>query len=285
MQSNTYTAFGGFFLFIILNLFGLPSALSQEDGDIFDLRFLTEVDCGTNILTANIQIKTQDDTFKIGISSVLFNYDEAVLEFLDYQSSNFDQSNICIPGVPLAVWDAHQFSSSTPGIFNLTLLTEIASQSCPIIDRDWIDIGIIRFTIKNMEAAPNMQFDSRNTTFNRNDPNDGTFAPTQGNLIGFNDILATQCACTAPTLVPDTLSYDCPENTIEANLLANDITNNPTISISSNPTKGTATINPNGILTYTPTTAFCGEDVLTYKVCNDGKSRLLYRSNCNYFFF
>ena len=271
MQPNTYTTFCGFFLFIILNFVGLPNAQSQEDGDVFDLRFLTEVDCGADVLTANIQIRTQDDTFKIGISSVLFNYDETVLEFLDYQSLNFDQSNICIPGVPLAVWDSHQFSSSTPGVFNLTLLTEIASQSCPIIDRDWIDIGIIRFIIKNMEATPNMQFDTRNTTFNRNDPNDGTFAPAQGDLLGFNELLATQCACAAPTLVPDTLSYDCPENAIEANLLANDITTNPTISISSNPTKGAAVINPNGILTYTPTTAFCGEDVLTYKVCNDGK--------------
>ncbi len=271
MQSNTYTAFCGFLLFILLNLTGLPTALSQEEGDIFDLRFNTEIDCGANVLTANLQIRTQNDTFKIGISSVLFNYDETVLEFLDYESLNFDQNNICIPGVPLAVWDAHQFSSSTPGIFNLTLLTEIASQSCPIIERDWIDIGKVRFTIKNITGAPNMQFDARNTTFNRNEPNDGTFAPTQGDLFGFNEILTTQCACAAPTLVPDTLSYNCPEGMIEANLLANDMTSNPTVSISNNPTKGTATINPNGILIYTPTTASCGEDVLTYKVCNDGK--------------
>jgi len=272
MRLNTYTAFLGFTFCILLNFVGLPNAQSQEEGDIFDLRFLTELDCGENILTANIQIRTQDDTFKIGISSVLFNYDETVLEFLDYESLNFDQSNICIPGVPLAVWDNHQFSSSTPGIFNLTLLTEIASQSCPIIETDWIDIGKVRFTIKDMERAPNMQFDTRNTTFNRNIPNDGTFAPTQGNLMGFNDVLATHCVpvCSVPNLSGDTLTFDCPQTNVEANLLVNDITTNPTISIVNNPTKGMASVTPNGILTYTPTEAFCGEDALTYRVCNDG---------------
>jgi len=272
MRLNTYTAFLGFIFFTLLNFVGLPNAYSQEEGDIFDLRFLTELDCGENILTANIQIRTQDDSFKIGISSVLFNYDETVLEFLDYESLNFDQNNICIPGVPLAVWDNHQFSSSTPGVFNLTLLTEIASQSCPIIEQDWIDIGQIRFTVKNMEASPNIQFDTRNTTFNRNEPNDGTFAPSQGDLMGFDEVLASQCVavCSAPTLSADTLAFDCPQTTVEANLLANDLTANPTISILNNPTNGTASITPNGILTYTPTEVFCGEDMLTYRVCNDG---------------
>lgn len=272
MQSNTYTAFLGFFIAILLNFIALPTTFSQEDGDIYDLRFLTEVDCNANVLTADIQIRTQQDTFKIGISSVLFNYDENVLTFLDYQSQNFDQNNICIPGVPLAVWDAHQFSSSTPGVFNLTLLTEIASASCPIIETDWISIGTVRFTVKSMEGAPNMQFDNRNTSFNRNVPNDGTFAPTQGNLMGFNEVLATQCACDAPIVNPDTLTFDCPEANIEANLANNDIASNPTFSIISNPTKGTATITPNGTLNYTPTSLFCGEDVLTYRVCNDGQS-------------
>ena len=53
--------------------------------------------------------------------------------------------------------------------------------------------------------------------------------------------------------------------------MTNDIAANPTISIVNNPTKGTASITPNGVLTYTPTTTFCGEDALTYRVCNDGK--------------
>ncbi|MFK7979208.1 MAG: Ig-like domain-containing protein, partial [Saprospiraceae bacterium] len=274
MYSNIYTAFLGCIFFILLNFIGLSSLHSQEEGDIVDLRFLTELDCSENILTANIQIRTQDDTFKIGTSSILFTYDETVLEFMDYESLNFDKNNVCIPGVPLAVWDNHQFSSSTPGVFNLTLLAEIASASCPIIERDWIDIGKVRFVIKNIEASPNMQFDSKNSPFNRNDPNDGTFAPTQGDLIGFDELLASQCVavCNTPTLFTDTLTFECPETSIEANLLANDNTTNPTISIVSNPTKGTASINPNGTLTYTPTEAFCGEDVLTYKVCNDGSA-------------
>lgn len=271
MQSNIYTAFLGFTFFILLNFIGLPNVQGQGEGDIFDLRFLTELDCGENILTANIQIRSQDNTFKIGISSVLFNYEETVLEFLDYQSLNFDKNNICIPGVPLAVWDDHQFSSSTPGVFNLTLLTEIASQSCPIIERDWIDIGVIRFTVKNMERSPNMQFDTRNTSFNRNEPNDGTMAPNQGDLMGFNEVLAAQCGCSAPTLTTDNLAFDCSQTTVEINVLTNDIATNPTISIVNNPTKGTASLSPSGMLTYTPTTAFCGEDALTYRVCNDGK--------------
>ena len=269
MKSNTYTAILGLIFCITSNFLVLPNVQAQG-GDIFDLRFLTELDCGSNTLTANLQIRTQEDTFKIGISSVLFNYDESVLEFLDYQSLNFDKNNICIPGVPLAVWDDHQFSSSTPGVFNLTLLSEIASQSCPIIEKDWIDIGTIRFTVKNMVATPKMEFDARNTSFNRNVPNDGTFSPSQGSLMGFNEVLSTQCGCETPVLIADTLQFDCPNTVIEANLLTNDITTNPIITIVNNPTKGSASINPNGTLTYTPTTPFCGEDALTYQVCNDG---------------
>ncbi len=109
-----------------------------------------------------------------------------------------------------------------------------------------------------------------NTNFNRYDPNDGTEAPAKGDFLNHNDLLVTQCACSAPTVTNDTLNFDCFESSFTANLISNDVISNATFSITSSPTKGTATINPNGQLTYNSGDFFCGVDQLTYQVCNDG---------------
>lgn len=271
MQSNAYTAFIGLFLFVLLNVTTMSTLCGQNENDIFDLQIQTEMDCSQNILTANLQIKTQGDTFRIGTSSILFRYDETVLTFLEYTSENFDENDkVSIFGSETRVWDAHKFNSSTAGICNLTLLAELPPASFPTIATDWITIGVAKFTVNNTQAAPDFNFDIENTNFNRHAPNDGTAAPTKGTLSANNEILNAQCTCDPPTLGNDTLNLACPRDLVEHNIMDNDIVANPTFSIVTDPERGTATINSDGILKYTPTTSFCGSDQLTYQVCNDG---------------
>ncbi len=270
MQLNAYTAFTKLFLFVLSNFIILSNGYGQNENDIYDLRIHTEVNCADNVLTASLQIKSQQDSFRIGTSSILFKYDDEVLEFLDYTSENFDENDkVDFFGSAASVWDTHKFNSSFAGTCNLTLLSEIAAASFPTIENEWLTIGFARFTIKNINTSPNFTFDVGNTNFNRHSPNDGSQAPTKGVFAANGDLLATQCACDVPTLNNDTLQFDCPTASIEANISGNDIVSNPVYSIVSNPTKGTASINPNGTLLYTSNAAFCGEDELTYKVCND----------------
>ncbi|MDV3470296.1 Ig-like domain-containing protein, partial [Stenotrophomonas sp. C3(2023)] len=51
-------------------------------------------------------------------------------------------------------------------------------------------------------------------------------------------------------------------------VLANDtVPANPVVTIAVPPTNGTAVVNADGSLSYTPTAGFTGTDTLTYQVC------------------
>ncbi|MEM6318549.1 MAG: Ig-like domain-containing protein [Bacteroidota bacterium] len=274
MQLNTYTACGRFFLtlFVLCTLFFQQKGAAQTENDAFDLRLKTEINCTDDVLTTTLQIRAQSDTFKIGTSSVLFTYNDTALTFIDYTSKNFDENNQCITGFNFPVWAAHKFNSAVSGTCNLTLFAEIPSASCPIVDTAWIDIGVARFTIKDYDKNPNIVFDRGNSSFNRHEPNDGTMSPDQGVFTNITTAFANECGCTPPTIRNDSLSSDCPLDIYTINIAANDVASNATFSISTDPSKGTATINSNGILSYVPAQATCFTDEFTYKVCSDGSA-------------
>ncbi|WP_272024159.1 Ig-like domain-containing protein, partial [Olleya namhaensis] len=80
----------------------------------------------------------------------------------------------------------------------------------------------------------------------------------------------------APIANADTATT--PEGTpIEIIVLANDFDpDNDTIAITANtdPTNGTVTISPTGVVTYTPQDGFIGEDTFTYTICDDANPAL-----------
>ncbi len=145
--------------------------------DALQIRLIDSANCTLNTFCATVQIKAITDTFRIGTSSILIDYDPNVLAFSNYQSSNFDGSAMCLADVASA-WDEHVFDgTSVPGLFNLTLSLSAEEFSCPNINSDdWTDIGIICFDLLDTLGNPNMNFDQANTNFNRNIPNDGTQA-------------------------------------------------------------------------------------------------------------
>ncbi|MBX2890405.1 MAG: lamin tail domain-containing protein [Saprospiraceae bacterium] len=90
-----------------------------------------------------------------------------------------------------------------------------------------------------------------------------------GNQIFANPGAPSNCA-TVLKVNPDNftaLQYQ----TTNLNVLANDAIPNPaniTVSITQAPSSGTATINPNNSIAYTPNLDFCGNDVFRYRVCD-----------------
>ena len=228
------------------------------------------MDCNNNLLKGTLQIRAQEDTFNIGTSSILLSFNPAVLDFLSYRSLNFHPANRCIPGLSVSSWDQHNYNASLDDFFNLTLVSTILDASCPSIDNDWIDIGELEFTVENINASPNFQFDQENTNFNRNVPNDGTQAPQKGILVPYDELMINACACSQPVLLPDTLFSYCPVLSAQIPLLENDIVSNATLSLGAHSGRYSASINNNQLFIQTDS-VLCGTEEIVYKVCNDGK--------------
>ena len=164
---------------------------------IADLRFVDTLDCASNTFTATLQIRSANtQNFKIGTSSVFFNYNDSALQFSSYESYTFDGSDQCISGVANA-WDVHAFDgNSVPGSFNLTMVLNSETFSCPEINGlEWVSIGKVSFTVLDSSLTPDLVFDTTNTNFNVDQPNDGSVEIQKGN---FAALLGTSLNCTGP---------------------------------------------------------------------------------------
>ena len=155
---------------------------------IADLRMVDSLDCENNTYTTTLQIRSANiQTFKLGTSSILFTYNDSALQFATYESLSFDGSDRCIGDVASA-WDVHAFDgSSVAGIFNLTLVLNNEGFGCPEVNgTDWVDIGRVSFTVVDGSLDPRLAFDSVNTNFNVDDPNDGSIVVGKGTFLGIN---------------------------------------------------------------------------------------------------
>ena len=155
---------------------------------IADMRMVDSLDCENNILMTTLQIRSANiQTFRLGTSSILFTYNDSALQFAGYESLSFDGSDRCIGGVASA-WDVHAFDgSSVAGIFNLTLVLESEEFGCPEVNgTDWISIGKVSFNVLDGSLDPRMAYDTNNTNFNVDDPNDGTVVVENGSFFGLN---------------------------------------------------------------------------------------------------
>ena len=88
-----------------------------------------------------------------------------------------------------------------------------------------------------------------------------------------------QCVdCTKPTANNDSGNgFDvCPNKSLNGDISTNDTgLSNPNYTIVNNVANGNLTLNSNGTFSYIPTQDFCGTDVFTYRVCNDGSVQML----------
>ena len=100
--------------------------------------------------------------------------------------------------------------------------------------------------------------------------NDGTLSATQALAITVADLAEAGGNVNTPPVATFNAFSTLEDSAKNVQLTATD-TNNDTLtySIITNPTHGTASVNTNGAVTYTPATNYFGNDTFTYKV-NDG---------------
>lgn len=105
---------------------------------------------------------------------------------------------------------------------------------------------------------------------NWQDASTSTGVTINGKLIYANPGAASNCA-TVIIAQPD--NYSVAQN-VSTNLsvLNNDVLPNPltALTISSQPTVGDATVNPDNSISYTPPAGYCGADLLVYQICDNG---------------
>ena len=168
---------------------------------IADLRMVDTLDCDNNTFTATLQIRSSNtQVFNLGTSSILVNYNDAAIQYDSYESYTFDGSDQCIAGVASS-WDAHAIDgNSVPGVFNLTMILNNEGQGCPEVEgTDWVSIGKITFSILDNNLDPAVAYDSSNTNFNVDEPNDGTQVVGKGNLLGLS---GTLLSCDSTNIPP-----------------------------------------------------------------------------------
>ena len=170
------------YLFFLLSSIFLQStsANAQVDPATLMLQFETNQGCG-DFYCATIQtkVKEEGETVKIGTSSIFVEYNAGALDFASYTSIHFDEEDIACVSNLFSPWQVQGVDGNEPGKVNIvmTLSENLKDYSCPIINSDeWLDVGVICFTILNNNMPANITFsqDPARTNFNINDPNDGS---------------------------------------------------------------------------------------------------------------
>lgn len=158
-----------------------------------DLRFVTQLNCGSNTYTTTIQARSADaPSLLIGNSSILLTYDAASLSFVSYQSQNFNTG----------VWDEQISDGLSPGLANITLTLLQPTSSTPAITNSaWINVGTVTFAVLNNAGNPSLAFDQANTNFNSVPANDGVIAIQKGTFTGVSAAGSLSCVVCQPLMV------------------------------------------------------------------------------------
>ena len=145
-----------------------------------DLRLVNEsLNCISGRMALSIEVKASSGTVQLGTSSLLLSYDPNVIEFVDYEAQNFDNSTVC----PDNKWIAQSMDgTSRPGSFNVTMHLEDPSSSCPSIGQEWIKIGTFFCNILQKSGDPRFSIPEEFAIFNDRTPNDGSVFYQRGNV-------------------------------------------------------------------------------------------------------
>ncbi len=184
-MKNTFT--------YILSIFFLAITAS---GQSVELQLSPVKDCNDRSYCVDVQLQksslsAQDVT--IGTSSILLNYNEAVLSFKNYASKNFDENGACNG------WSPQRYDAiSRQGEFDLTLVLSQNGNACPAIGNAPITVGTVCFDILQQGASPNIRFNLNHSQFNANDVDDGTevIAISDAAFIDEKNLLVCDCSGT-----------------------------------------------------------------------------------------
>ncbi|MGF7217112.1 putative repeat protein (TIGR01451 family) [Spirosoma lacussanchae] len=220
------------------------------------LRIATQLNCADGLYSATLQIRASDATsFSIGTSSLFLTYSPSSLSFVSYESQNFDLNTLC-SGIGL--WEAHSIDGATPGLFNLTMVLNGSSISCPLITTaDWISIGTLTFRVRDPDANPMLQFDAALSSFNAVPANNGQALVAIGQYTGVNQPGALRCPTPVCSLTATASPGNCDTATntytLAGTVSATNTTGAQTMTITVGDQTTTATLTGNGLASYTLT--------------------------------
>ncbi len=248
---------------------------STPQESMIQLRFETTEACDSSF-DATIQIKSNqlDSILQIGTSSILVEYNEQALGFVNYTSLNFDGSDSCALEM-FPAWEGHAYDATVLGKFNLvySLSNSLLEFSCPEINgTEWIDVGKITFQLIDNAQDLMLGFSSDPSTviFNSNIPNDGTNAiPVDfASMEIVNSVQPCSPINNDPIAINDTISV-FNNNSITISVLNNDYDpdGDALLICVTSTQNGLVTISGN-VLIYTPNSEFVGTDSLTYTICD-----------------
>lgn len=155
-------------LFLSMTFFGTGLTAQGVHVLMEDVR-----DCNQNTYCVSLKLKTSGAAIDIGTSSIFLKYNATALAYSSYTSTHFDGSDQCIQD-QAAAWDVQTFdATSAPGFFNVTMTLLMNQFSCPSINEEAIEVGVLCFNVLDEQKAPNMKVLKNNTSFNSSEPNTG----------------------------------------------------------------------------------------------------------------
>jgi len=170
-------------------------------------------DCNQNTYCLSIQLKATSVPKQIGTSSIFLQYNPTALAYATYMSSHFDGSDQCIQGQATA-WDVQTFdATSAPGYFNLTMTLLTNQFSCPAIEGELIEVGVLCFDVIEEQQSADIKILANNTSFNSHLPNTGEKLHPTGKM-GYSDTPKT-LKCTGAAVDCSQLKELWEETTIE----------------------------------------------------------------------
>ena len=158
-----------------------------------ELHLTSQLQCSDYSYCIDIELNaTTGNTFDLGTSSILLDYNTESIVFKNYTPQAFDSLSTCV-----GTWSPQQYDlDEARGEFSLTLKLKNPSSTCLTVnDATPNIIGTLCFDILQQGASPDIKFDNTNTLLNRNIPDNGTNAITIALLDSIDTIGELACDC------------------------------------------------------------------------------------------
>lgn len=174
---------------LLLSIVTIEGVFAQT----IDLHLAGKQDCSSNTYCVSIQAQTDAGELTIGTSSIFLQYNTSALSYFNYTSTHFDGSDQCIQDVATA-WDIQTYDAiSAPGYFNVTMTLLTNEFSCPAIQSEAVEIGVICFNVLDDQQSPALKILKNNTGFNSSTPNTGEKLIEIGEVNQITDNKVLQC--------------------------------------------------------------------------------------------
>ncbi len=149
------------------DLFESPSTPSASRGMILTLE--GEVS-SCNTYCADIKMRGNGSSSKLGISSYYLKYNEGALGFKSLTHFHFSDQDTCWDqSGGIATFLAPAVDTTLAGVVSVTLTNVLPAQSCPELTSNEINFARVCFDIKDSNARSELGWDRKNTSFFENE--------------------------------------------------------------------------------------------------------------------